>query len=129
MNVIELNDETFIMYAIKNYDNPNCTGLTEFHDDVQRFKYLKRLFRKANRGELKERLILNHLVVLYNLFGAEAATRMLFYKIDNIDWPQLKTFLVFLNFMPENLVLADGSNMPSADIALVPALIDVLRKI
>jgi hypothetical protein len=87
------------------------------------------LFRKANRGELKERLILNHLVVLYNLFGAEAATRMLFYKIDNIDWPQLKTFLVFLNFMPENLVLADGSNMPSADIALVPALIDVLRKI
>jgi len=130
MNVVELNEDNFIMYAIKHYDNPNCSGMMEFNDDVRRFKYLKRLFRKARRGEdLKERLILNHLIVLYNLFGVDAATRMLFYKIDINDWPQLKTFLVFLNFMPENLVLADGSNMPSADIALVPALIDVLRKI
>jgi hypothetical protein len=129
MNVIELNDETFLMYAIKNYDNPNCSGLTEFNDDVQRFKYLKRLFRKAKRGELKERLILNHIVVLYNLFGVDAATRMLFYKIETQDWPQLKTFLVFLNFMPESITLASGKVLPSADITLDSELIDVLRKI
>lgn len=129
MNVIELNDDTFAMYAIKNYDNPSCSGLTEFNDDIQRFKYLKRLFRKAKRGELKERLILNHIVVLYNLFGVEPATRMLFYKIGAEDWPQLKTFLVFLNFMPENIVLANGKSLPSADIALDADLVDILRKI
>ena len=129
MKVIELNDDTFIMYAIKNYENPNCTGLSEFNDDLQRFKYLKRLFGKAKRGDLKERLIINHIVILYNLFGIEAATRMLFYKIGTEDWPQLKTFLVFLNFMPEKLITASGKILPSADIGLDTDLMDVLRKI
>ena len=130
MNVVELTEDNFIMFAIKNYDNPSCSGMAEFNDDVKRFKYLKRLFRKArNHKDLKERLILNHLIVLYNLFWPEAATRMLFFKIDKDDWPKLKTFLVFLNYMPEFLMLPSGDSIPSAEIKLDPALIDILRNI
>lgn len=98
---IELTEENFLLYAIKHYDNPACKGMTEFQDDLKRFRYIKRLFRKYTAGGgLKERLILNHLVVLYNLFGIEATTQMLFYKIEKRYWSQLKTFLVFLNLMP-----------------------------
>lgn len=99
--MIELTEENFLLYAIKHYDNPACKGMTEFQDDLKRFRYIKRLFRKYTAGGgLKERLILNHLVVLYNLFGIEATTHMLFYKIEKRYWSQLKTFLVFLNLMP-----------------------------
>lgn len=99
--MIELTEENFLLYAIKHYDNPACKGMTEFQDDLKRFRYIKRLFRKYTAGGgLKERLILNHLVVLYNLFGIEATTQMLFYKIEKRYWSQLKTFLVFLNLMP-----------------------------
>jgi hypothetical protein len=97
----ELTEENFTLYAIKHYDNPGCHGIAEFEDDLKRFRYLKRLFRKYTAGKgLKERLIVNHLVILYNLFGPEAATRMLFYKIEKRYWSQLKTFLVFLSYMP-----------------------------
>lgn len=78
----ELTEDNFVIYALKHYDNPGCKGLAEFQDDLKRFIYLKRLFKKYVPGKgLKERLILNHLVVLYNLFGIEAATKMLFLKI------------------------------------------------
>lgn len=98
---IELTEDTFVMYAMKHYDNPGCKGVVEFEDDLKRFRYLKRLFKKYNTGKgLKERLIVNHLVILCNLFGPEPATRMLFFKIDRQYWSQLKTFLVFLNTMP-----------------------------
>lgn len=97
----ELTEETFVIYAMKHYDNPACKGISEFQDDLKKFRYLKRLFRKYSAGKgLKERLIVNHLVVLYNLFGAEAATRMLFFRIEKKYWSQLKTFLVFLSVMP-----------------------------
>lgn len=97
----ELTEENFAIYAMKHYDNPACRGMAEFEDDLKRFRYLKRLFRKYTAGKgLKERLIVNHLVVLYNLFGPEAATRMLFFKIEKRYWSQLKTFLVFLSYMP-----------------------------
>jgi hypothetical protein len=93
------------MYAIKHYDNPHCKGMDEFLDDLKRFKYLKRLFRKYNTGkDLKERLILNHIIVIYNLFGPEAATKMLFYKIEQKFWSQLKTFFSVFEFY------APGSN-------------------
>lgn len=129
MNFDELNEENFIMYAIKHYDNPGCNGIVEFNDDLKRFKYLKRLFRKGTRGEeLKERLILNHIIVLYNLFGNIAATRMLFYKIDQPHWAQLKTFLVFLNYMPEH-VLHQGQIIPSSQISLDADLVELLRNI
>lgn len=103
----ELTEDNFVLYAMKNYDNPSCRGLTEFNDDLKKFRYLKRLFRKYKAGSgLKERLIINHIVVIYNLFGIEAATKMLFFKIDKKHWPQLKSFLVFLNVMPfDNLLV------------------------
>ena len=95
---LDLTEENFTLYAIKHYDNPACKGIAEFNDDLKRFRYLKRLFNKYTAGkDLKERLILNHLVVIYNLFGAEAATKMLFFKVDREFWSQLKTFLVFLH--------------------------------
>jgi len=94
---LDLTEENFTLYAIKHYDNPACKGIAEFNDDLKRFRYLKRLFNKYTAGkDLKERLILNHLVVIYNLFGAEAATKMLFFKVEREFWPQLKTFSSFL---------------------------------
>ena len=75
------------MYAIKHYQNPSCQGMEEFYDDMKRFKYIKRLFRKYKEtGELKERLLLNHIIVLYNLFGADAASTLLFFKIELEYW-------------------------------------------
>ena len=126
----ELNEENFVMYAIKHYDNPHCKGMDEFMDDLKRFKYLKRLFRKYNTGkELKERLILNHIIVIYNLFGPEAATKMMFYKIDKKFWSQLKTFLVFLNFMPLEIIVSKGIEIKEADIPLDENIIKILREI
>ena len=91
------------MYAIKHYHNPSCEGMSEFKDDMKRFKYIKRLFRKyKDTGILKERLLLNHIIVLNNLFGAEASSTLLFFKTEQEYWPVLKSFLEFLNIMPEN---------------------------
>jgi hypothetical protein len=76
-----LTEENFTLFAMKHYDNPHCRGVNEFNDDLKKFKYLKRLFRKYRAGGgLKERLILNHIIVIYNLFGVDAATNMLFFK-------------------------------------------------
>lgn len=126
----ELNEDNFLIYAIKHYDNPHCKGMDEFMDDLKRFKYLKRLFRKYNTGkDLKERLILNHIIVIYNLFGPEAATKMLFYKIEQKFWSQLKTFLVFLNFMPLEVIVSKGIEIKETDIPLDDDIIRVLREI
>jgi len=90
------------MFAIKHYDNPTCVDEQEFLDDMKRFKYLKRLFRKYDTSkELKSRLIINHIIVLSNVFGVDAATTLLFFKIDRHHWSLLKTILVYLHFMPE----------------------------
>lgn len=103
----ELTDDNFVLYAMKHYDNPGCKGLNEFNDDLKKFRYLKRLFRKYKAGSgLKERLIINHIIVIYNCFGIEASTEMLFFKIDKKYWPQLKSFLLYLNLMPpDNLLI------------------------
>ena len=101
---IELTEDNFLLFAIKHYDNPFCRGMSEFEDDLKKFRYIKRLLRKDSEPSatgVKERLIVNHLVVLYNLFGAQAATKMLFFKIEKEHWSQLKTYLVFLNYIPE----------------------------
>ena len=109
---LDLTEDNFVIFAMKHYDNPNCRGITEFEDDLKRFRYLKRLFRKYTVGKgLKERLIINHLVVIYNLFGMQAATKMLFHKIERKHWAQLKTFLVFLNFMPVGIVIQAQNNI------------------
>ncbi len=128
--IFELNEENFIMYAIKHYDNPNCKGMAEFLDDLKRFKYLKRLLRKYNvTKDLKERLILNHIIIIYNLFGSEAATKMLFYKIEKKFWSQLKTFLVFLNYMPLKIIVSKGVEVLESDIPLDENILEILRKI
>ena len=99
----ELTPENINMFAMKHYDNPSCVDEAEFLDDLKRFKYLKRLFRKYDTsGELKVRLIVNHIIVLSNVFGVDATTTLLFFKIEVEHWSLLKTFLVYLQFMPEN---------------------------
>ena len=98
-----LTPENINMFAMKHYDNPSCVDEQEFLDDMKRFKYLKRLFRKYDTSkDLKMRLIINHIIVLANVFGVDAATSLLFFKIEQEHWPILKTFLIFLHYMPEN---------------------------
>jgi hypothetical protein len=126
----ELTEENFMMYAMKHYDNPYCKGMDEFLDDIKRFKYIKRLLGKyLNNKELKERLIINHIIILNNLFGVEAATKMLFFKIDKKYWSQLKTFLVFLNYMPEKVVITEESPIFESEITLDQKIIEILRKV
>ena len=92
-----------MMFAIKHYDNPQCEGEKEFHDDMKRFKYIKRLLRKYNDTNiLKERLILNHIIVLTNVFGVEASSTLLLFKIEQDYWSELKTFMVYLNMIRED---------------------------
>jgi hypothetical protein len=98
----ELNSDNFVLYASRNYNNNQCTDVEEFYEDLRRFKYLKRLFTRYEQGDLQERLILNHIIVLNNVFGLKPANRMLFHKMEKRDWPALKTFLVFLNYLPED---------------------------
>ena len=90
-----LNDENFLLFAAHNYNNKQCTETEEFYDDLNRFKYIKRLLsRYDDTGELQERLILNHIVVISNVFGIEAGTKMLWYKVKDQHWPIIKTMLV-----------------------------------
>lgn len=113
-----LNDDNFMMYAIKSYNSPNCI-MSEFEDDMKRLKYIKRLIKRYRAtGELKERLILNHIIVLSNVFGTEASVRMLFFKFDPEDYAILKTFLLFLNYMPRVVVGISSKNIISADIGI-----------
>jgi hypothetical protein len=127
--IFELTEENFNIYAIKHYDNPACKGMAEYNDDLKRFRYLKRLFKKyKSENDLKERLILNHIVVLYNLFGPEASTKMLFFKIEKPYWPQLKTFLIMINIMPE-IITKNGEVYMESDIAIDPYIVDILRKL
>lgn len=127
----ELTEDNFIIFAMKHYDNPACKGIAEFEDDLKRFKYLKRLFRKYTAGKgLKERLIVNHIVVLYNLFGIEATTNMLFFKIEKKYWTQLKTFLVFLNTMPVGFAIKLQDNVTQGyEIPIDDEVLEALRKI
>jgi len=126
----ELTEDNFTMFAVKNYDNPSCNGMDEFLNDLKRFKYIKRLLRKHNVGkELKERLILNHIIVLGNLFGIEATTKMLFFKLEEKFWPQIKTFLVFLNYMPMKVIVSKGIEILDNDIPIDETILENLKKI
>ena len=117
----ELTPENINMFAMKHYDNPSCVDEAEFLDDMKRFRYLKRLFRKYDTsGELKLRLIINHIIILSNVFGVDAATTLLFFKIESEHWSLLKTFLVYLNYLPES---------DYVEVPLDSTIIDVLRKI
>lgn len=124
----DLNDDTFMIFAIKAYNKPNCV-MSEFYEDLKRIKYVKRLFIKYyNSKDIKERLIINHLIIIYNVFGANSATRILFYKIDGKYHHILKTFLIFLNQMPKYVMGIRGKNIRSSDIPVDLNLADILRK-
>jgi hypothetical protein len=126
----KLDDSNFILFAAKYYDNPQCFDTLEFQDDLKRFKYLKRLFtRYQETGELKERLIVNHLIVLYNVFGPEA-TRMLFFKLEGFHH-YLKPFIVLLGYMPEVVrnIGVENKTYRSSDIPMDEEIIELLRKI
>jgi hypothetical protein len=107
---------------MQHYDNPECTDIEEFKEDLARFKYLKRLFRRYEvHNDLQERLILNHLIVIYNVFGIEAANRMMWFKIDKEHYSYLKPFLVFLNYL--------DYQKEKVEVPLDLNIIKVLRKL
>jgi len=125
----DLNDDNFLLYAVKAYNSPHCI-MSEFEGDLKRTKYLKRLFRRYKITKtLKERLILNHLILLYNVFGVEAATRILFFRIDVQDYDVLKTFLIYLNYMPDKVRGINGKDVTSSEILVDMNVADILRKI
>jgi hypothetical protein len=124
-----LNDENFLIYALKFYDTPNCI-MSEFENDMSRIQYIKRLMTKYfMSGEIKERLLLNHIVIVCNVFGPEAATRILFYKLDETYYPLLKTFLIYLNIMPEVVRGIRGQDIISSNINLDTRVVECLRKL
>lgn len=99
----ELSNKNFELYAAKHYKNPSCLTIDDFYEDLARFKYIVRLLRKyRDTGVLQERLILNHIISIYNVFEIHAANRMMFYRIDTDLWSAVKTFLTYLNYLPLN---------------------------
>ena len=129
MSFDNLDSENIMMYAVKAYDKPNCI-MSEFSEDMKRFNYLKRLFRRYRKhNELRERLVLNHLVVLNNVFGPEVMARLLFYEMAESDYPQLKTYLLFLSCMPEIVRGIKGKNIISSDIEVDIEIANILRTI
>ena len=97
----ELNEDNFLLFAIKHYENPQAVTKEDFEKDLNHFKYIKRLLKRyKNTGQLKSHLLLNHFIILYNIFG-DAATPMLFYKIEEDLWSAMKTFIIFLGKLPE----------------------------
>jgi len=131
MNLFDdLNDKNYIMFAMKFYDNRQCTSVEEFHEDLNKIKYVKRLFNRfLETGELRTILILNHLIVIYNVFENEAATRMLFFRIEKKFYSILKPFLIFLNRLPEKIRGIDGEDIQINHIPLNETTIKELRKI
>ena len=126
----DLTDDNFLMFAMKEYNDIQCTDIEEFYDDLKKIKYIKRLFNiYKNTGQLKERLILNHLIVFYNVFPVQSGTRILFYKIEKDFWPMLKTFLVYLDRMPDKIDSIRGEIIRTSDIQLDEGIITRLRSI
>ena len=130
MEFDDLNEKNFLLYAMQHYDNPQCVEVEEFNDDLRKIKYIKRLFNQYFLGgELKERLLLNHIIVFFNVFQTKAATRILFFKLDEKFWPVLKTFLFYLKFMPEDKIESiNGKEITVTDILMDQGVIDSLRK-
>ena len=117
----ELTEENLFLYAAKHYDNPTFSDVKEFHEDLKRFKYIKRLLnRYLESGDLGERLILNHLIVIFNVFGPEASLNILKLKLNDKHWPILKPFLIFLNYI---------TNDELVEIEMSKYVIERLRRI
>lgn len=124
-----LTEDNFLIYAMKCYNSPHCI-MSEFEGDIKRTKYLKRLFRKYKITKiLKERLILNHIILLNNVFGPLPTARILFYKTDERDYDILKTFLEYLDIMPDEVVGIRGKNIHTSEIPLEPNIAEILLSI
>lgn len=120
MQVIEkLDSKNFELYAFRNYNNPQCVEVEEFYDDLKRFKYLKKLLnRYLNSGDLQDRLVLNHIITIINVFGIAPGLKMLLFKMDEEHWPVIKPFLLYLNYIkPDDL----------PGVTLDPYVVQVLR--
>ena len=130
MKFDDLNEKNFLLYAMKEYNNPQCVDVDEFNDDLKKIKYIKRLLNQyISEGILKERLLLNHIIVFFNVFSTKAATRILFYKMEEEFWPMLKTFLFYLNYMPEDKIESImGRKILTTDIPMDQGIIDRLRE-
>ena len=129
MSFENLTEDNMMLYAAKAYDKPNCI-MSEFTEDMKKLNYLKRLFRRYRKhGEMRERLILNHIVVLYNLFGPEVTARLLFFSMSKEDYSILKTYLVFLNIMPDRIFGINGKDIISSDIAVDMNIANELRNL
>jgi hypothetical protein len=127
MSFDDLTNDNILIYAVKAYDKPNCI-MSEFKEDMKRFNYLKRLFKRYRKvGELREQLVLNHLVVICNVFSPEVATRILFFKMSKDDFPALKTYLLFLSCMPERVKGIKGHDIISSEIPVDMTIADILR--
>ena len=121
-----LTEDNFLIYAMKCYNAPHCI-MSEFESDIKRTKYLKRLFRKYKITKiLKERLILNHIILLNNVFGTVPTSRILFYKTDERDYDILKTFLEYLDIMPDEVSGIKGKTIYTGDIPLDPYVAEIL---
>ena len=131
MNIFDdLNEKNYLHFAMRFYDNRQCTSVEEFNEDLNKIKYVKRLFNRfLETGELRTNLILNHLIVIYNVFENEAATRMLFFRVEKKFYSILKPFLIFLNRLPEKVRGIDGEDIQTNHIPLNETTIKELRKI
>lgn len=129
MSFVNLTDSNILLYAAKCYDKPNCID-SEFDEDYKRIRYIKRLLHRYRiSGVLKERLILNHIIVAQNVFGIEASTRMLFCKIDPKDYSALKTFLYYTSALPYIVQGINGKDICTKDIQMDKKIIEILKKI
>lgn len=127
--MMNLTGENYLYFAIKEYNCPHFIE-QEFHSDLKRAIYIKRLIQKYKKsGVLKERLILNHIIIFYNVFDIEAATKLLFYRIREKEFPILKTFLSYLNYMPEEINSVNGKIINSTNIPLDEELNNRLKNL
>ena len=127
----KLDEFNFLLYAAKHYDNPQCYDTVEFYDDLKRIKYIKRLLnRYVEEGDLKERLILNHIIILNNVFGPTPTVKMLFLKCKGLE-SQLKSFLMFLNVLPDKVenIGIENRTINTKEISHDEKILEELRKI
>ena len=117
----KLTSKNFKLYAAQHYNNPECLDVEEFQQDLNRFKYIKRLLKRYElTGDLQERLILNHLIVLFNVFGIKPGNRMIWYKVNEEHWHYIKPFLVYLHYLSEDA---------KVEVGMYPYIVQVLREL